>query len=507
MILGVVTLPLAGQTTFIRAYSNFPFSQSGLILPEDAIQMSDGTYVFSAYDGYLVHTNGAGVPIQTLRLRNEQGGVDSSLNLDYLAQAGPDQVFVAGNTSSDTLFVLKIALDGTLLWQRCYRTPDNYARAILATPDGGVLVLASTARAATQSAIPVLTHIDANGNLIWQRRYFNANPGSGRMNWYGLSRTADGDYLVTGTTTPAAPQRILVARLTPSGVVRWARELDPLNSNNQSAVAVAELTNGEIKAVVNYPVTGSQFGIVRLGATGSLLGSGAYSGSGADVYRASILADGSLIATFTNLSTVARIAPDGVPVFARTYDLQNNSVLLLNTSFPTADGGLLSLGGYTFSFFGDFACTLLKTAADGLLPPGFHTPVSLTQQAYNPGISNVSLGDSAGGALISCQIRVAETRMVYDTLLGTPPLALEALEAPIFYLGPNPATETLRLMYDGGAEAAWRILDLRGRVLTAGVILPGQHEVLLPVTALAPGRYVCEVRTDGKRQGVVFIKP
>jgi hypothetical protein len=504
-LLGLMSFPLAGQT-FMRAYSNLPFTQSGLLLPEDAIQLSDGTFVFSAYDGYLVHTDAAGVPLQTLRIRNTAGGIDSSLNLDYLAQAGPGQVFIAGNTSSDTLFILKVSLDGNVLWQRGYRTPSNLTRKLIATPDGGVLVLASTGRGTSQSAIPILTKLDADGNLSWQRRYYNANPSAGRMNWYDVSRAANGDYLVTGTTVPASPSRILVARISQAGAVLWAREFAPSNNSNEYGVAVAELANGQIRVVVNNPVPGSQFGTVLLSASGALVSAGAYSGGGANVYRAHIQSDGGFTATLTNLSTVVRLAPDGVPAFARTYDVQNGSTLIINTLFPASDGSLISFGGYTFSFFGDWASTLFKTAADGLLPPGFHTPVTLNQLAYTPSVGSAVLGDSAGLPVFNSQIAVGQTTMVYDTLFGTPPLALEAPEPPLFQLSPNPAPEALRLAYAGDRAAVWRILDPAGREMAAGSVLPGQ-EAWLPVAQLASGRYLCEVRAGARRQAQFFLKP
>ncbi|MDX1906992.1 MAG: hypothetical protein SF053_08135 [Bacteroidia bacterium] len=505
-LLGVLAVPMAGQT-FMRAYSQAPFTQPGLILPEDAIGMSDGTWVFTAFDGYLVHTNAAGEPLRTFSVTDAGGGALASVNLDYLAQAGPNQLYVAGNTSSDTLFILKLSLDGTIIWQRSYRTPDNYPRAIRTMPDGGLIVLAITARGTSQSSIPVLTRIDASGNLVWQRRYYNANPANGRMNWYDLNLAANGDLLVTGTTTPAAPQRVIAARISPTGAVLWAKEWNASNNNNEFGRTIAELANGQIKVLVNNPVPGTQFGTVRLSAAGDLISSTAYSGGGANVTRAHIQASGRITGALTNLSVVFGLAPDGTPAFAHTYDLQNGSSLLLNTMFPTSDGGLMTFGGYTYSFFGDFACVLLKTSADGLLPPGYSTPLTLTQVGYTPTLSTVPLGDSTFGALNAGLINVASAAVVYDTLLGTPPLALDPVVAPLFHLGPNPATETLRLTYDGGTGATWRILDLSGRILKTGVILPGQQEVLLPVTALASGRYLCEVLAEGHRQGMVFIKP
>ncbi|GAB4423266.1 MAG: hypothetical protein OHK0039_39850 [Bacteroidia bacterium] len=461
-LLGLLSCPLAAQT-FMRAYSNLPFSQSSLLLPEDAIQMSDGRFVLTGFEGFWVHTDAAGVPIRTLDIKDGLGGPLSSINLSLLAEAGPGQVFVVGNTSADTVFAMKLDLGGGIVWQRSYRTPSNQPRTLLATPDGGLLVLASTGRGLSQSAIPILTRLDADGDLVWQRRYYNADPAVGRMNWYNVSRTANGDYLVTGTTVPASPLRILVVRLSSIGAVLWAREFAPSSNNNEHGVAVAELVNGQIRVVVNNPVPGSEFGTVLLSASGDLLSAGAYSGGGANMTHAHIQSDGSVTGALTNLSTVVKLAPDGTPAFARSYDLQNGSFLLLSEIFPSSDGGLISFGGYAFSFFGDFACTLFKTAADGLLPPGFHTPVVLNPQAYAPSLSSVSLGDSAGLPLLASQIGVIETTMVYDTLFGTPPLALRDRLPVGIDLFPNPATDRLTLTWEQPLEGPWEVQDLAGR--------------------------------------------
>jgi hypothetical protein len=192
---------------------------------------------------------------------------------------------------------------------------------------------------------------------------------------------------------------------------------------------------------------------------------------------------------------------------ARSYSVQNGSVVIFNKWLPSSDGGLLGFGGYTFSFFGDFASVMFKTGAEGIVPPGFSSNLTINQLAYSPSLSGASLSDSAYGAMDAGTLRVSGTRLAYDTLFGTPPpLALEALGPPLFRLSPNPAPEVLRLAYVGEQPAAWRILDLGGRELAAGSLLPGQ-EARLPVAQLASGHYLCEVRAGSRRQATIFIKP
>ena len=505
VLLTLIARPLAAQT-FMRAYSNRPFSQFGFLLPEDAIQLSDGSLVFTAFEGFVVHTDAGGLPVRTLDLEDGLGGPLSSINLYLLAQAGPEQVFVVGNTSADTVFALKLDLGGGIVWQKSYRRPSNQPRQVLPTPDGGLLMLASTGRGLSQSAIPILTQLDADGDLVWQRRYFNADPAVGQMNWYGLSRATNGDYLVTGTSTVASPARILVARLAPAGNVLWAREFAPSNTGSEHGVAIAELANGQLSVVVNNPVPGSQFGTVRLSGSGDLLSASAYSGAGANVSQAAIQPDGSVTAALTNLPTVVRLAPDGTPAFARAYDLQNSSALVINKLFPATDGGLISFGGYTFSFFGDFACTLFKTAADGLLPPGYHTPVVLSPVAYAPTLSSVSLGDSAGGPLLASQIGVTETTMVFDTLFATPPLALRDPLSAGIALFPNPVTDRLTLTWEAPLAGAWEILDPAGRVWYRGQLLRGQRDLTIDLPALPAGPYLWRLSDPRGPVARLFVK-
>ncbi|TAE58971.1 MAG: hypothetical protein EAZ89_02905, partial [Bacteroidetes bacterium] len=324
---------LAGQN-FIRAYSNLPFGGTpSLLIPESAVQLSDGSYLLSAYSGYITHTQSNGEPIATFLLQKPGVAVSGALNIYSLADAGNGSFYAAGSYTSDTLYMLKANLSGAVAWQRIYVTPGNGFQKMIATQDGGLLALSNTNRGSTQGAIPVLTKLDANGNLLWQRKYFNANPGNGRIRLYDVTEAPDGSYVVTGATNYAAAQQVLVAKLSASGTVSWAKELPAGNNNNEYGVIADVLSNGQIAVAVNYPLPGTQFAFFHLDANGGNPGGAyVYSGLSSALYDGYFNSDGELVANMINSGIMFRLSSSGIPAFAYDYSAANGSFMYASRS-------------------------------------------------------------------------------------------------------------------------------------------------------------------------------
>jgi hypothetical protein len=114
-------------------------------------------------------------------------------------------IYVTGGTTTfgDSLFILKFAPDGTLVWQRVWgpATGDGVAVA----PDGSIYVAGTGPRPdGAPGAAVVLLKIDPAGILIWQRAYSTAEIADARG---GVAVAPDGSVYVAGAVQESARKR------------------------------------------------------------------------------------------------------------------------------------------------------------------------------------------------------------------------------------------------------------------------------------------------------------
>lgn len=102
---------------------------------------------------------------------------------------------VAGNTNSfgadADFWVLKLAFDGSIVWQKTYGgDDDDCAKSIEETRDGGYIV-------AGDSGWDIeLLKLDSGGDIVWDKTY-------GGSEWdtaYAVQQTEDGEYIMAGYT-------------------------------------------------------------------------------------------------------------------------------------------------------------------------------------------------------------------------------------------------------------------------------------------------------------------
>ncbi len=447
VLLGMYSLQ---AQNFIRAYSNFPFGGfTPFLVTEDAYQLSDGTYLLSCYNGYLTRVDAHGEPISTFLMQNPSVAGFSRYNLDGFADAGNNEFYLVGRLTADSLFFIKSSLSGDIIWQKSYVTPNNSFRRLTNTPDGGLLVLTAISVNGVLNRVPVLTKLNPDGTLQWQRKYFNVALGSGGLNLYDVSVASNGDYLLTGITNTTGQQRVVVIRLNANGTVLWAKELAATNNGSEAGLLVKEQSNGQIKVVVNNPLSTAKFGTLLLDASGNLLQAKGYSGVDAGISGGVITPGGEVVASVINSGTTLRLAADGSVVFAYNYSLQAGSVAYIYEAFITQDGGILHAGGFTNTLFFDFTPFLIKTSSLGLVPTGFSALVSIIQVGYTPALSAAVITDSSFSALGSLALAIVDTLALYDTLYAVP-TALERehlpLVQPVFY--PNPTHSELFVKSD-----------------------------------------------------------
>lgn len=177
---------------------------------------------------------------------DEAGSLAKSADGGYLV-AG--YTAASGTTNYDGL-IMKLDSKGNLLWSKTLGGTSNELFAyVVATPDGGGLAAGQTNSTGygTYSGDTWLVRFDASGNILWQKRYFlSGNPG----NVHAIISTSDGGFALAGTFpfTPGVSDWGVV-KLDANGNILWQKKLG--SGNSDSGTGIVEDNHGGAGLVVS----------------------------------------------------------------------------------------------------------------------------------------------------------------------------------------------------------------------------------------------------------------
>jgi hypothetical protein len=128
---------------------------------------------------------------------------------------------------------MKFSSTGTLLWSKTIGgAPGDLLSNIVATPDGGCVASGSTNfdGITTYTGDCWLVRLDGNGNILWQKRYFVSGSPS---NISSLTATSDGGFAFSGTFpfTPGVSDWSVV-KVDANGNILWQKRLGGGNSDS-----------------------------------------------------------------------------------------------------------------------------------------------------------------------------------------------------------------------------------------------------------------------------------
>jgi hypothetical protein len=195
-------------------------------------QTSDGGYIVTGDDSinggngadvYLVKTDADGV----LQWSRHFGGTGDEYG--WSVRQTPDGGYViVGDEDSYTpdrsIYLIKTDVSGNLLWNRSYGGQD-YTRGydVIPAGDGGYVVTGTISLNIAHPHYDVLIKADANGNILWERKYTIAKIGEARS----LQQTGDGGYLIGGWRQDDSDTVSLsVIRTDDNGTMLWNRSSD-----------------------------------------------------------------------------------------------------------------------------------------------------------------------------------------------------------------------------------------------------------------------------------------
>lgn len=163
----------------------------------------------------------------TLTWAKRYGGTDWDEGRSLSAVPGGSGYFVCGSIYSlaagvPEYWVLKLATDGTVVWQKAYGGSGNEeARAVVAMSDGGCVVAGVTDTFGTGDFDNWLLRLNSDGSIAWQKTF----GGIIAEDPEHMSLASDGSLLVAGLTANSfgpGPDFWLL-KVTPAGAMTWAR--------------------------------------------------------------------------------------------------------------------------------------------------------------------------------------------------------------------------------------------------------------------------------------------
>ena len=128
----------------------------------------------------------------SILVNNIRGGITQADNGDIVFAYS-----LAVDWFSASMLVGRYTLDGEKVWAKRIGINKEYARDIVATPDGGFVIAGSTTTFGPdrQRADVYMAKLDAAGNVLWTKAYGNPDAYDDA---YGISLGSNGELLLTG---------------------------------------------------------------------------------------------------------------------------------------------------------------------------------------------------------------------------------------------------------------------------------------------------------------------
>jgi hypothetical protein len=150
-------------------------------------------------------------------------------------QTSDDGYIIAGwtrsfGTGSDDVYLIKTDSKGNLLWQKTFGGSSNdYGYSVQRTSDGGYIIAGETWSFNNPKGDVYLIKTDPNGNQEWQKTF----GGSGSDWGSSVRQTADGGYIIAGTTDYFGVWNddVYIIKTNSEGELKWQRIFGGTNSD------------------------------------------------------------------------------------------------------------------------------------------------------------------------------------------------------------------------------------------------------------------------------------
>lgn len=153
------------------------------------------------------------------------GGKNAEFSASFVAVSPANEGYiVCGHTRSKgagsyDYFLIKIDNSGSTVWEKTYgKSKEDFASAIIGTPDGGFLISGNSRNIETNLFEAWLVKIDQKGNQVWERKY----EGYDVIN--SIANAPDGGFIAAGNTYKGGENSSwIVLRIDITGEIIWEK--------------------------------------------------------------------------------------------------------------------------------------------------------------------------------------------------------------------------------------------------------------------------------------------
>ncbi|MBN2265467.1 MAG: hypothetical protein JW775_06610 [Candidatus Aminicenantes bacterium] len=259
---------------------------------------------------------------------------------DYGARIvpAPDNGFIvcARSTSfnGEGLWILKLAVDGTIQREKSYTSWGNLTGVCAARPtaDGGCIMVGT----GYQNSLWVIK-TDPSGDPAWQA--FVTAPGE--VHNCDICLGPESGFYVTGSVGTDPVTDIWVSRLSSEGDVIWQKTYDPGAAESSGRVASADGGLVVICTQTNAPDSIDKALALRIDALGAVSWRKSFTSTNvavADIRSIRAVEGGGFLVAGTTF--VMKLGSSGAVEWARTY----GTTVGLSDIWPTSDGGSIAVG-------------------------------------------------------------------------------------------------------------------------------------------------------------------
>ncbi len=279
---------------------------------------------------------------------------------------------VLGSTTSfgaagEDSWILKLDSAGNVMWQKTYGGSGYYEPgSIVPTSDGGYVVAGSTRSFSSDGYAMWVLKLDEMGNIIWQKSY---QGGANDDTASAILPTSDGGYLVVGKTfTRSFGHDGWLLRLDRAGNVLWHRTYGDIPDEGFYSIVPASDGGYLVTASSPSPFTGMRgTWVLKLDEQGNMTWQRTYSSSGYE--GASIFAstdDGGYVMLVASIASdvsswLVKLDRVGSILWQKPYGSGGQHYLTRAT--PTSDGGYVMVGLLPSS--GSYDAWALKLDGEG----------------------------------------------------------------------------------------------------------------------------------------------
>ncbi len=125
---------------------------------------------------------------------------------------GSTEVINSGNGSD--VFVLKLDLNGNIVWQNTYGSVGYESSVVAAISNNGITIASDSGVPAYSTRIPWVLNLSSDGAINWQNKYGNSRP-------TGIQQTQDGGYVLSSVQG----SQYKYIKLDNLGAIEWQKQL------------------------------------------------------------------------------------------------------------------------------------------------------------------------------------------------------------------------------------------------------------------------------------------